>query len=62
MKFIHYGSKVDNDGYIISIIDKTDEIHKKKRKMIYKLHPLWITMHDMEFHLIWMKKFIYFVN
>jgi len=32
MKFIHYGSKVDNDGYIISIIDKTDEIHKKKEK------------------------------
>jgi hypothetical protein len=31
MKFIHYGSKVDNGGYIISIIDKMDEIHKKEK-------------------------------
>jgi hypothetical protein len=28
----HYGSKVDNDGYIISIIDQMDEIHQKEKK------------------------------
>jgi hypothetical protein len=28
----HYGSKVDSDEYIISIIDQMDEIHRKKLK------------------------------
>jgi hypothetical protein len=31
MNFIHYGSKVDNGGYIKSIVDKMDEIHQKMK-------------------------------